>query len=369
MLVTCSSVGGRKENTLVCIRNLRRLVKNRVREETWTLPVMAQAHDVCACRAMVIASLPFSQDYLPRPFIFYRSTWCPHLIVLTVGFLIRNLHSWLIVRIDQNRGQDPEPNMGGSLSGITGKISSTSPERSPLLCPCRSRSRTCIDHKPGPVYCLCLRSNLLIIRLTAPTLPASLFTMVGQAFFALKHKLFPSFEAKRYHLQFRHAALVLMMLTCASFTLPAYHQTMPFEDSDYFGSPELPVESSYARKRIHRFVGGIFYYNIVVSFWIAFCLCAEGILQRSSPVWYEFAWVGITIVGELVCLGLMASSRPDACDYHFGIDRTLPLNGKFTPQNSITSLCSNWRGMTGLLAAIAALCELHPHHKLYKIEN
>ncbi|KAF8686098.1 hypothetical protein RHS04_00379 [Rhizoctonia solani] len=181
--------------------------------------------------------------------------------------------------------------------------------------------------------------------------------MVGQAFFALKHKLFPSFEAKRYHLQFRHAALVLMMLTCASFTLPAYHQTMPFEDSDYFGSPELPVESSYAR--IHRFVGGIFYYNIVVSFWIAFCLCAEGILQRSSPVWYEFAWVGITIVGELVCLGLMASSRPDACDYHFGIDRTLPLNGKFTPQNSITSLCSNWRGMTGLLAAIAALFVLH----------
>ncbi|KAF8755609.1 hypothetical protein RHS01_05335 [Rhizoctonia solani] len=179
--------------------------------------------------------------------------------------------------------------------------------------------------------------------------------MVGQAFFALKHKLFPSFEAKRYHLQFRHAALVLMMLTCASFTLPAYHQTMPFEDSDYFGSPELPVESSYAR--IHRFVGGIFYYNIVVSFWIAFCLCAEGILQRSSPVWYEFAWVGLTIVGELVCLGLMASSRPDACDYHFGIDRTLPLNGKFTPQNSITSLCSNWRGMTGLLAAIAALCD------------
>ncbi|CAE6471740.1 unnamed protein product [Rhizoctonia solani] len=181
--------------------------------------------------------------------------------------------------------------------------------------------------------------------------------MVAQAFFAIKHKLFPSFELKRYHLQFRHAALATFMLTCASFTLPAYHQTMPYEDSDYFGSPDLPVESSYAR--IHRFVSGIFYYNVVVSFWIAFCLVAEGVLQRSSPVWYEFAWMGLTIIGEVVCLGLMASSRPEACDYHFGIDRTIPMNGKFSPQNSITSICSNWRGMTGLLAAIVGLFVLH----------
>ncbi|CCO32263.1 hypothetical protein BN14_06318 [Rhizoctonia solani AG-1 IB] len=181
--------------------------------------------------------------------------------------------------------------------------------------------------------------------------------MVAQAFSALKHKLFPSFEPKRYHLQFRHATLVTFMLTCASFTLPAYHQTMPYEDSDYFGTPDFPVESSY--NRIHRFVNGAFYYNIVVSFWIAFCLVAEGVLQRSSPVWYELAWMGLTIIGEIICLGLMASSRPEACDYHFGIDRTFPINGKFSPKNSITSICSNWRGMTGLLAAIVVLFLLH----------
>ncbi|KAG8698671.1 hypothetical protein FRC11_014226 [Ceratobasidium sp. 423] len=178
-----------------------------------------------------------------------------------------------------------------------------------------------------------------------------------QTFRTIRHKFFPSFEPKRYHLQFRHGVLITIMLTCAAFVMPSYYQTMPYEDSDYFGSPDLPVEDSY--ERVHRFVTGILYYNAVVSVWIAICLAAEGILQRSAPVWYEFTWTSMTIIGEAICLGLMASSRPAACNFHFGLDRSIPKNGKFSPQNSITSICSNWRGMTGQLAAILGLVILH----------
>ncbi|CAE6433680.1 unnamed protein product [Rhizoctonia solani] len=178
-----------------------------------------------------------------------------------------------------------------------------------------------------------------------------------QTFRTIRHKLFPSFEPKRYHLQFRHGGLITVMLACAAFVMPSYHQTMPYADSDYFGSPDLPVESSY--ERIHRFVSGILFYNSAVALWIAICLAAEGILQRSAPVWYELAWISLTVIGETICLGLMASSRPAACDYHFGLDRSIPKNGKFSPENSITSICSNWRGMTGQLAAILGLFVLH----------
>ncbi|CUA69463.1 hypothetical protein RSOLAG22IIIB_14024 [Rhizoctonia solani] len=181
--------------------------------------------------------------------------------------------------------------------------------------------------------------------------------MVLQTFYSIKHKFFPSFEPKRYHLQFRHAALVVIGLTTASFVFPSFHQTKKWEDSDYFGSPDLPVESSY--QGLYRFTRHILYYNEAIALWIALCLVAEGVFQRSAPVWFELTWMPLVIIGEIVCLGLMASSRPAACDYSFGVDMEVPDNGKLSPQNSITSLCSNWRGMTGMLATLTAFFILH----------
>ncbi|KDN45797.1 hypothetical protein RSAG8_04630, partial [Rhizoctonia solani AG-8 WAC10335] len=67
----------------------------------------------------------------------------------------------------------------------------------------------------------------------------------------------------------------------------------------------------------------------------------------------------LVILGEIICLGLMASSRPAACDFSLGVDMDVPDNGKLSPQNSITSLCSNWKGMTGMLAALTILFSLH----------
>ncbi|CAE6435051.1 unnamed protein product [Rhizoctonia solani] len=180
--------------------------------------------------------------------------------------------------------------------------------------------------------------------------------MVAQTFSNIRHKLFPSFEEKRYHLQFRHAALVVLMLTSASFALPAFHQTMEYADSDFFG-PDLPVESSY--QRVHRFVNEILYYQESVALWMAICIAAEGFIQRSAPVWFELSWTSLVILGEVVCLALMASSRPEACDYNFGLDRDIPANNKFSPMNSITSICSNWRGMTGMLIIILGFFTLH----------
>ncbi|CAE6418509.1 unnamed protein product [Rhizoctonia solani] len=181
--------------------------------------------------------------------------------------------------------------------------------------------------------------------------------MVLQTFYSIKHKFFPSFQPKRYHLQFRHAALVILGLTTASFIFPAFHQTKEFEESDYFGSPDLPVESSY--QRLHRFVCGILYFNEAAVLWMAICLAAEGLFQRSAPVWFELTWMPLVILGEIICLGLMASSRPAACDFSLGVDMDVPDNGKLSPQNSITSLCSNWKGMTGMLAALTILFSFH----------
>ncbi|CAE6512536.1 unnamed protein product [Rhizoctonia solani] len=181
--------------------------------------------------------------------------------------------------------------------------------------------------------------------------------MVLQTIYSIKHKFFPSFEPKRYHLQFRHAALVILALTTASLVFPTFHQTKSWEDSDYFGSPDLPVESSY--RRLHRFARGILLYNEAVALWMVLCLLAEGFLQRSAPVWFEFTWLPLVILGEIICLGLMASSRPAACDFSLPVDSTITANGKLSPQNSITSLCSNWRGMTGMLTTLTVFFTLH----------
>ncbi|KAJ1301921.1 hypothetical protein OPQ81_000760 [Rhizoctonia solani] len=182
--------------------------------------------------------------------------------------------------------------------------------------------------------------------------------MVPQKFYTIKHKLFPSFEPKRYHLQFRHAALVTLLLICASFALPAYHQRVNFVDSiDYSDSPDLPTKSSY--NRIHRYVNEILYYNEAVALWMIAYLAAEGLFQRSAPVWCELTWLSVVLVGEVVCLALMASSRPEACDYDFGVDDTRPEDGKLSPINTITSICSNWRGMTGMLVALVWFFALH----------
>ncbi|CAE7146286.1 unnamed protein product [Rhizoctonia solani] len=181
--------------------------------------------------------------------------------------------------------------------------------------------------------------------------------MVLQALYTVKHTLFPSFEAKRYHLQFRHAALVFLALLTAAFVIPSYHQTGDFEESYYSPSSDLPVESSY--RGLHHYVPAVLYFNEAVVLWMAVCLAAEGLLQRSSPVWFELVWMPLAIVGEFVCLGLIVSSRPAACDFSFGVDMTVPDDGRLSAQNSITSLCSNWRGMTGMLATIVAFLTLH----------
>jgi len=174
---------------------------------------------------------------------------------------------------------------------------------------------------------------------------------------AVRQTLFPSFEPKGYHLQFRHGTLITAMLMCASFTLPANPQTKVFPYSDYSPSPTIPVEVSY--NMIHRYVGGIMYYNVAVAAFIALHLVAEPQFKRSAPVWFELFWMSMFVIGEAVCLGLMASSRPPVCDFHFGVDATIVLDGRFTAKNSATSICSNWRGMSGLLAAIMCVFLLH----------
>lgn len=98
------------------------------------------------------------------------------------------------------------------------------------------------------------------------------------------------------------------------------------------------------------------YYNVAMAAFIALHLVIEPQFHRGAPVWFELTWMTLLMIGEIVCLGLMASSRPDVCKYHFGVDPTF-LIGKFTAKNSATSICSNWRGMTGLLAAIIGVCE------------
>ncbi|KAG8773950.1 hypothetical protein FRC12_002216 [Ceratobasidium sp. 428] len=174
---------------------------------------------------------------------------------------------------------------------------------------------------------------------------------------AVRQTLFPSFEEKGYHLQFRHGTLITIMLMCASFTLPANPQTRPFAISDYSPDPEIPVESSY--NLVHRFVGGIMWYNVGAAAFVALHLIAEPQFKRGAPVWFELFWMSMLVIGELVCLGLMGSSRPAVCNFNFGVDDTIVLDGKFTPMNSATSICSNWRGMTGLLAAIVSVFLLH----------
>ncbi|KAG9110287.1 hypothetical protein FRC07_008211 [Ceratobasidium sp. 392] len=179
----------------------------------------------------------------------------------------------------------------------------------------------------------------------------------ARSLWAVRQALFPSFEEKGYHLQFRHGVLITIMLMCASFTLPANPQTKPFPDSDYSPDAEIPVEVSY--NLIHRFVNGIMWYNVGVAAFIALHLVAEPPFKRGAPVWFELFWMSLLVIGETVCLGLMGSSRPPVCDFNFGVDATIVLDGKFTPMNSATSICSNWRGMTGLLAAIITCFLLH----------
>jgi hypothetical protein len=161
------------------------------------------------------------------------------------------------------------------------------------------------------------------------------------------------------------------MLMCASFTLPANPHLRDFPLSDYGSSDTIPVESSYNRESprssrsprliiptgILRFVHGIMYYNIAVAAFIALHLIVEPQFQRGAPVWFEMFWISLVVIGEAVCLGLMASSRPDVCNFHFGLDVSFPVGGKITPMNSATSICSNWKGMTALLATIIGLCK------------
>ncbi|KAF8601872.1 hypothetical protein BDV93DRAFT_524435, partial [Ceratobasidium sp. AG-I] len=174
-----------------------------------------------------------------------------------------------------------------------------------------------------------------------------------------RQTLFPAFERKGYHLQFRHGVLIAIMLMAASFTLPANPQTKDFPNSDYSASLVLGIEASY--NLIHKHVLGIMYYNIGVAGCIALQLVTEPLLRRGVPVWFEIAWMILLSVGEAVCLGFMIASRPGVCNFSFGPEEysTSPITGKVTPKSSAMSICSNWKGMSGLLAAIIVAFLLH----------
>ncbi|KAB5587893.1 hypothetical protein CTheo_8666 [Ceratobasidium theobromae] len=173
----------------------------------------------------------------------------------------------------------------------------------------------------------------------------------------VRQTLFPTFEQKPYHLQFRHAALVTMMLMCAGYSLPAYHQTVPFAESWYIASDNLPIESSY--NELRPAAAATMFFNVAAAFWIALHLAGEPLFRRGAPVWYEVAWMFLLAAGETISLAMMASSRPDVCDFHFGVDDSPSPPDKLSEKNSATSICSNWHGMTGLLAAIIGVFLLH----------
>lgn len=102
------------------------------------------------------------------------------------------------------------------------------------------------------------------------------------------------------------------------------------------------------------------YYNVGVASFIALHLISEPLFRRGAPVWFELTWMTLLSIGEAVCLGLMAASRPGVCDFKFGVEDAIMPGGKLTPKNSATSICSNWRGMTALTAAIIGACESYP---------
>ena len=82
---------------------------------------------------------------------------------------------------------------------------------------------------------------------------------------SVRQTLFPAFERKGYHLQFRHGVLseylrrpclfnslifvfsVAIMLMAVSFVLPAFPQTPDFPNAKYTASAILGIEASYNR--------------------------------------------------------------------------------------------------------------------------
>ncbi|QRV82235.1 hypothetical protein RhiJN_10250 [Ceratobasidium sp. AG-Ba] len=183
--------------------------------------------------------------------------------------------------------------------------------------------------------------------------PAS--SSFARRLWAVRQTLFPSFEPKGYHLQWRHATLLTIMFTCVAFTMPAFPQTKLFIDSDYTDSTGLNVVESY--RKMLKITPGIMWYNVGIAAFICLHLIVEPFFERGAPVWFELFWMSLLTIGEIVCLGLMATSRPDVCNFSFGVDPT--PSPKLNAKSSATSICSNWRGMNGMLATIILIFLAH----------